>query len=97
MTELMVLNDNVEVDLLSEMELLDILGGTGDNTPVTYQCANGGCTNINCPPPGGKCCGGNTCGGNTCGGSTCGGNTCGSGGSISGNKVYIMANCKNQK
>lgn len=36
MTELMVLNDNVEVDLLSEMELLDVLGGTGDNTPVTY-------------------------------------------------------------
>lgn len=92
MTELMVLNDNVEVDLLSEMELLDILGGTGDNTPVTYQCTYGGCTNVNCPPPGGNC-----CGGNTCGGSTCGGNTCGSGGSISGNKVYIMANCKNQK
>lgn len=41
MTELMVLNDNVEVDLLSEMELLDILGGTGDNTPVTYQCMEG--------------------------------------------------------
>lgn len=92
MTELMVLNDNVEVDLLSEMELLDILGGTGDNTQTPNSCMNGKCTNVNCPPPGGTC-----CGGNTCGGSTCGGNTCGSGGSISGNKVYIMANCKNQK
>lgn len=97
MNDLMLLNSNVELDLLSEMELLNVFGGNGEGC-VT----NNGC-NIYCPSAGAPACsGGSTCGGSPCGGSTCGGSPCGGspcGGSktdttISGNTVYVFANCK---
>lgn len=43
MNDLMLLNSNVELDLLSEMELLNVFGGNGEGC-VT----NNGC-NIYCP------------------------------------------------
>lgn len=91
MKELMVLNSNVEIDLLTEMELLDVLGGDGVSTQDTTNMV---CPNIYCPSAGAPACtcGGSTCGGSTCGGSTCGGSTCGT--TISGNTVYLLANCK---
>lgn len=95
MKELVVLNSNVELDLLTEMELLDVLGGDGVST---HDTTNMVCPNIYCPSPGAPACsGGSTCGGNTCGGNTCGGSTCGSnkpGTGINGNNIYLFSNCK---
>lgn len=72
MNDLMLLNSNVELDLLSEMELLNVFGGNGEGC-VT----NNGC-NIYCPSAGAPACsGGSPCGGSTCGGSPCGGSPCG--------------------
>lgn len=87
MNDLMLLNSNVELDLLSEMELLNVFGGNGEGC-VT----NNGC-NIYCPSAGAPACsGGSTCGGSPCGGSPCGGSKTDT--TISGNTVYVFANCK---
>lgn len=77
MNDLMLLNSNVELDLLSEMELLNVFGGNGEGC-VT----NNGC-NIYCPSAGAPACSG---------GSPCGGSKTDT--TISGNTVYVFANCK---
>lgn len=82
MNDLMLLNSNVELDLLSEMELLNVFGGNGEGC-VT----NNGC-NIYCPSAGAPACSG----GSPCGGSPCGGSKTDT--TISGNTVYVFANCK---
>lgn len=73
MQELEILNETVPQDLLTEMEMLQICGGTSPDGDTYNGC------NIYCPctPDGGGTCGGDTCGGDTCGGDTCGGGTCG--------------------
>lgn len=89
MKKLEILNEAVTDDLLSEMEMLQVCGGSDSSNPDTNVYCNGAFC-VNCTDN----CGGSTCGGSTCGGSTCGSNNSGNGSGNVGNGVYILANCK---
>ncbi len=95
---------SLENDVLSEMEMLQVYGGTSDGDTPNDRCTvNPGCI-INAVAGCACTCGGNTggtCGGNTggtCGGNTggtCGGNIGGTcGGNGNGNVVNVLANCR---
>lgn len=85
MKELEKLNEIVIQDLATEMEMLQIYGGTSMDSDFNFKCPS----NTYCPQVG-SCGGGGTCGSGTSGNGTSGNGTSGNGADIIGPPTYMF-------